>query len=59
MKKDCNGVIVNTLAKKDMILDSLSSLNAVSTTNSMQKTVTVETFADHDGVRSRSIISYH
>jgi hypothetical protein len=58
-KINSNGVIVNTLSKKDMTLASLSSLNAVSKTSSTKKTVTVETFADHDGVRSRNIVSYH
>jgi len=58
-KKNDNGVIVNALSKKDMVLASLSSVEAVVTKDSTRRVVNVETFVDHDGLRTRNIISYH
>lgn len=56
--KGANGVIVNALSPGAMTLRSLASVEPVSTRNSLKAVTKVETFVDHDGVRSKNIVSY-
>ena len=56
--KDANGVIVNALSAGAMTLRSLASVEPVSTRNSLKAVSRVETFVDHDGVRTRNIVTY-
>jgi hypothetical protein len=56
--KGANGVIVNALSPGAMTLRSLASVDPVSTRNSLKAVTKVETFVDHDGVRSRNIVTY-
>jgi hypothetical protein len=56
--KEANGVIVNALSPGAMTLRSLASVEPVSTCNSLKASSRVETFVDHDGVRSRNIVTY-
>jgi hypothetical protein len=53
-----NGVIVNALTKVDMVLPSLTSIKSVPTVDSAKAVTIKETFVDHDGVRTRNIITY-
>jgi hypothetical protein len=56
--KGANGVIVNALSPGAMTLRSLASVEPVSTRNSLKAVSRIETFVDHDGVRSRNIVTY-
>jgi hypothetical protein len=56
--KGANGVIVNALSASTMTLRSLSSVEPVSTRDSLRAVTKVETFVDHEGVRSRNIVTY-
>jgi hypothetical protein len=56
--KNANGVVVNALSAGAMTLRSLASVDPVSTRNSLKAVSRVETFVDHDGVRSRNIVTY-
>ena len=56
--KGANGVIVNALSEKAMTLSSLASIEPVATRDSLRAVSQVETFIDHEGVRSRNIITY-
>ncbi len=56
--KGANGVIVNALSEKAMTLSSLASTEPVATRDSLRAVSQVETFVDHEGVRSRNIITY-
>jgi hypothetical protein len=53
-----NGVVVNALSAGSMTLRSLASVEPVSTRDSLKAVTKVETFVDHDGLRSRNIVSY-
>jgi len=54
----CNGVIVNTLKQADMVLPSLDSVAPVPTVDSAKAYTHAETFIDHDGLRTRNIVTY-
>jgi hypothetical protein len=56
--KGANGVIVNALSASAMTLRSLASVEPVSTRDSLRAVTKVETFVDHDGVRSKNIVTY-
>ena len=56
--KGANGVIVNALSAGAMTLRSLASMEPVSTRDSLKAVTKVETFVDHDGVRTRNIVTY-
>jgi hypothetical protein len=56
--KGANGVIVNALSEKAMVLSSLDSVEPVATRDSLKAVTKVETFIDHEGVRTRNVISY-
>ena len=56
--KNCNGVIVNALKQADMVLPSLDSVMPVATKDSAKRHVHTETFVDHDGLRTRNIVTY-
>jgi hypothetical protein len=56
--KGANGVIVNALSPTAMTLRSLASVEPVSTRDSLKATTKVETFVDHEGLRSRNIVTY-
>jgi hypothetical protein len=56
--KGANGVIVNALSEKAMVLSSLDSTEPVATRDSLKAVTKVETFIDHEGVRTRNVISY-
>jgi len=56
--KNANGVLVNALSERDMCLKSLESTDSVPQRNSLKKRVIKETFADHDGLRERNIVTY-
>jgi len=56
--KGANGVIVNALSEKAMVLSSLDSTEPVATRDSLKAVSKVETFVDHEGVRTRNVISY-
>jgi len=56
--KGANGVVVNALSAGAMTLRSLSSVEPVSTRDSLKAVTKVETFVDHDGLRSRNIVTY-
>ena len=53
-----NGVVVNALSASSMTLRSLASVEPVSTRDSLRSVTKVETFVDHEGVRSRNIVTY-
>ena len=53
-----NGVIAHALTEKDMVLPSLDSIVAVPMRDATRSVVKQETFADKDGVRTRSIVSF-
>jgi hypothetical protein len=55
---NANGVIVNALKQSDMVLPSLSSVKPVPTVNSAKPVTIKETFVDHDGLRTRNVITY-
>ena len=56
--KNCNGVIVNALKQSDMVLPSLDSVIPVAKKDSAKRHVHTETFVDHDGLRTRNIVTY-
>jgi hypothetical protein len=56
--KNCNGVIVNALKQSDMVLPSLDSVIPVLNKDSAKRHVHAETFVDHDGLRTRNIVTY-
>jgi len=56
--KGANGVIVNALSPGAMTLRSLASVEPVSTRDSLKAVTKVETFVDHEGVRSKNIVTY-
>jgi len=56
--KNCNGVIVNALKQADMVLPSLDSVQPVAQTDSAKRHTHKETFVDHDGFRTRNIVTY-
>jgi hypothetical protein len=56
--KGANGVIVNALSAGAMTLRTLASVEPVSTRDSLKATTKVETFVDHEGLRSRNIVTY-
>jgi hypothetical protein len=56
--KNANGVVVNALSVGAMTLRSLASVEPVSTRDSLKAISQVETFVDHDGVRSKNIVTY-
>ena len=56
--KNCNGVIVNALKQADMVLPSLDSVIPVLNKDSAKRHVHAETFVDHDGLRTRNIVTY-
>ena len=56
--KEANGVIVNALSVGAMTLRSLSSTEPVATRDSLKKVSRVETFVDHEGLRSKNIVTY-
>jgi hypothetical protein len=56
--KNCNGVIVNALKQSDMVLPSLDSVQPVAKKDSAKRHVHAETFVDHDGLRTRNIVTY-
>jgi hypothetical protein len=56
--KGANGVVVNALSASAMTLPSLASVEPVSTRDSLRAVTKVETFVDHEGVRSRNVVTY-
>jgi len=56
--KNCNGVIVNALKQSDMVLPLLDSVTPVLKKDSAKRHVHTETFVDHDGLRTRNIVTY-
>ena len=56
--KGANGVVVNALSPGAMTLPSLASVEPVATRDSLKAVTKVETFVDHDGLRSRNIVTY-
>jgi hypothetical protein len=56
--KGANGVVVNALSASAMTLRSLASTEPVATRDSLKAITKVETFVDHEGVRSRNIVTY-
>ena len=56
--KGANGVVVNALSPGAMTLRSLSSVEPVATRDSLKAVTKVETFVDHDGLRTRNVVSY-
>lgn len=56
--KGANGVVVNALSPGAMTLRSLASVEPVSTRNSLKAVTKVETFVDHDGLRTRNVVAY-
>jgi len=56
--KGANGVIVNALSAGAMTLSSLASVEPVATKNSLKATTKVETFVDHEGLRTRNVVTY-
>jgi hypothetical protein len=56
--KGSNGVIVNALSASAMTLSSLASVEPVATRDSLKAVTRVETFVDHDGLRTRNVVSY-
>jgi hypothetical protein len=56
--KGANGVVVNALSPGAMTLRSLTSTEPVATRDSLRSVTKVETFVDHDGVRSKNIVTY-
>lgn len=50
--RSANGVIVNALSQKNMVLRSLDSVEPVATRDSLKAVTRVETFVDHDGLRT-------
>ena len=56
--KNCNGVIVNALKQSDMVLPVLDSVIPVAKKDSAKRHVHSETFVDHDGLRTRNIVTY-
>jgi hypothetical protein len=56
--KNCNGVIVNALKQADMVLPSLDSVIPVAKKDSAKRHTHKETFVDHEGLRTRNIVTY-
>ena len=56
--KGANGVVVNALSLEAMKLSSLSCTEPVATKDSLKAVTKVETFVDHEGLRSRNIVTY-
>jgi hypothetical protein len=56
--KGANGVVVNALSLEAMKLTSLSSVEPVTTKDSLKAVAKVETFVDHDGLRRRNVVTY-
>jgi hypothetical protein len=56
--KGANGVVVNALSADSMRLSSLSSVEPVATRDSLKAVKKVETFVDHEGLRTRNVMTY-
>ena len=56
--KGANGVVVNALSLEAMKLTSLSSTEPVATKDSLKAVTKVDTFVDHDGLRTRNVVIY-
>jgi hypothetical protein len=53
-----NGVIVNALSESAMVLSSLASVEPVARQDSRKAVTKVETFVDHEGLRTRNVVMY-
>jgi hypothetical protein len=56
--KGANGVVVNALSAGAMTLSSLASVEPVAAKDSLKAVTKVETFVDHDGLRTRNVVTY-
>jgi hypothetical protein len=56
--KGANGVVVNALSAGAMTLSSLASVEPVAAKDSLKATTKVETFVDHEGLRTRNVVTY-